>query len=268
MSRWKELPDSLDPRVRQLVVHLRRLKDHSGLGLAALAARTGYSRSSWDRYLNGKVLPPAEAVEALAVTCGTEPARLLALHEVASQAERAEPPEQADRSEQDVRTEETAGETAGRQGERQRQPVPWLAIVLSSACTALVILAVLAFAAPWEGERRDAPVARPDTGETHPKWGEFDYKVGEHYDCAVQRGGDGRLYAGYSRTRSELIEKLSTRWSVVETQCLLKHHEVTPGAIDGAFGNDTERAVKRFQDRAKVAVDGKVGPDTWKVLRK
>ncbi|TGB14026.1 helix-turn-helix transcriptional regulator, partial [Streptomyces sp. MZ04] len=85
MSRWKELPDSLDPRVRQFVVRLRRLKDHSGLGLAALASRTGYSRSSWDRYLNGRSLPPAEAVEALARACDTEPAPLLALREVAAE---------------------------------------------------------------------------------------------------------------------------------------------------------------------------------------
>ncbi|WP_143589234.1 helix-turn-helix domain-containing protein, partial [Streptomyces angustmyceticus] len=51
MSRWKGLPASLDHRVRHLVVHLRRLKDHSGLSLTALAARTSYSKSSWERYL-------------------------------------------------------------------------------------------------------------------------------------------------------------------------------------------------------------------------
>ncbi|NSL42715.1 helix-turn-helix transcriptional regulator, partial [Streptomyces sp. 8P21H-1] len=86
MSRWKKLPDSLDPQVRQFVVHLRRLKDHSGLGLAALADRTAYSRSSWDRYLNGKALPPLGAVEALARACDTDPVRLVAQWEVAAEA--------------------------------------------------------------------------------------------------------------------------------------------------------------------------------------
>ncbi|MER7153979.1 helix-turn-helix transcriptional regulator, partial [Streptomyces lydicus] len=86
MSRWKGLPESLDQRVRQLVVQLRRLKDHSGLSLVSLAARTPYSKSSWERYLNGKKLPPREAVVALARVCDADPTRLLALHEVAAQA--------------------------------------------------------------------------------------------------------------------------------------------------------------------------------------
>lgn len=86
MPRWKGLPESLDHRVRYLIVQLRRLKDHSGLSLAALAARTSYSKSSWERYLNGKKLPPRDAVEALARICEADVTRLLALHEVAAQA--------------------------------------------------------------------------------------------------------------------------------------------------------------------------------------
>ncbi|RSO21862.1 peptidoglycan-binding protein, partial [Streptomyces sp. WAC 06725] len=89
MSRWRELPASLDQRAVQLVVHMRRLKDHSGLSLAALAAKTAYSKSSWERYLNGKKLPPKGAVEALAHACGTDPTRLLALREVAAEASTA-----------------------------------------------------------------------------------------------------------------------------------------------------------------------------------
>ncbi|HEY9438798.1 MAG TPA: helix-turn-helix transcriptional regulator, partial [Streptomyces sp.] len=85
MPRWKELPSSLDERVRQLVVQLRRLKDRSGLSLASLESKTGYSRTSWERYLNGKALPPRQAVDALARVAGVEPTRLLVLHEVAAQ---------------------------------------------------------------------------------------------------------------------------------------------------------------------------------------
>ncbi|MFP3992443.1 helix-turn-helix domain-containing protein [Streptomyces sp. E11-3] len=276
MSRWKGLPDSLDARVRQFVVQLRRLKDHSGLGLAALASKTGYSRSSWDRYLNGKALPPADAVEALARTCGTDPARLLAQREVAaeawnagrvgSDAEAAEEPAadvgpDAGRTESDAHADSGAGRT-----------VPWLAIVTSSAATALVILGALALWAPWEdnggGGGGNTASDKPYTGEAHPKLGEFTYEPGKTYECDVKRDTDGRLYAGYSRTRTELIEQTSTRWSVVEAQCLLEHHEFSPEGSDGAFGNNTERAVRRLQDQANIAVDGKVGPDTWKVLRK
>src|SRR5947208_15073502 len=86
MSRWKALPAELDPRVRQLLVRLRRLKDHSGLSVRQLAARTGYSPKSWERYLGGRSLPPREAVEALALIGGDDPTRLLALHEVAAEA--------------------------------------------------------------------------------------------------------------------------------------------------------------------------------------
>ncbi|MEU0066755.1 helix-turn-helix transcriptional regulator, partial [Streptomyces albidoflavus] len=91
MARWAELPAGLDRRERQLVVQLRRLKDHSGLSLSALGARTGYSRSSWERYLSGRAPVPRAAVIGLAEACGVDPTRLLALHEVATE-HRAGPP--------------------------------------------------------------------------------------------------------------------------------------------------------------------------------
>ncbi|MGW3496316.1 MarR family transcriptional regulator [Streptomyces sp. NPDC001020] len=77
--------------MRRLVVQLRRLKDHSGLSLLSLQTKTGYSRASWERHLNGKALPPRQAVEGLARVGGVDPTRLLALHEVAEEAWRQEP---------------------------------------------------------------------------------------------------------------------------------------------------------------------------------
>lgn len=41
------------------------------------------------------------------------------------------------------------------------------------------------------------------------------------------------------------------------------HPEV---AIDGDFGEKTERAVRAVQRWGRVEVDGVVGPDTWRVL--
>ncbi|HEV2638516.1 MAG TPA: tetratricopeptide repeat protein [Actinocrinis sp.] len=58
---------------------LRRLKDRSGLSLARLAAQTNYSRSSWERWLNGKRPVPLVAVESMARACDTDPAALLEL---------------------------------------------------------------------------------------------------------------------------------------------------------------------------------------------
>ncbi|MET8980503.1 peptidoglycan-binding protein [Streptomyces sp. NPDC004539] len=82
MARWKELPGELDPVVVEFVGQLRQLKDNSGLSLNRLATRTGYSVSSWERYLNARLLPPPAAVEALAGVAGVsgvDGARLSAL---------------------------------------------------------------------------------------------------------------------------------------------------------------------------------------------
>ncbi|MET7287181.1 DUF2690 domain-containing protein [Streptomyces sp. NPDC005573] len=66
-----------------LAAGLRELKDRTGLSLAALAARTPYSKSAWHRYLTGGQHPPAAAVEALSRLAGTDPAAVLARREAA-----------------------------------------------------------------------------------------------------------------------------------------------------------------------------------------
>jgi Protein of unknown function (DUF2690)/Helix-turn-helix domain len=80
-GRWRPLPGTLDPEVAYLVGVLRELKDRSGLSLAALGAKTAYSKSSWERYLNGAKLPPRHAVESLGRLVGEPVERLLALWE-------------------------------------------------------------------------------------------------------------------------------------------------------------------------------------------
>ncbi|WP_261801965.1 XRE family transcriptional regulator [Streptomyces sp. ISID311] len=66
-----------------LAAGLRELRGRTGLSLAGLAARTPYSKSSWERYLNGKKLPPRDAVEALCRLAEEPAGRLLALWELA-----------------------------------------------------------------------------------------------------------------------------------------------------------------------------------------
>jgi uncharacterized protein DUF2690/helix-turn-helix protein len=85
-SKWTPLPDALQPDARRLIREIRGLKDRSGLSLNALAQRTPFSKSSWERYLNGKALPPRQAVLALGHITGAEPARLTALWENAKTA--------------------------------------------------------------------------------------------------------------------------------------------------------------------------------------
>lgn len=70
MGAWQPLPDDLPPEVRYFVEQLRLLKDSTGLSLVALGARTAYSKSSWQRYLNATQPPPRQAVAALCRVAG------------------------------------------------------------------------------------------------------------------------------------------------------------------------------------------------------
>src|SRR3954452_6751670 len=70
MGGWQPLPDELPPEVRHFVEQLRLLKDRTGLSLVALGARTAYSKSSWQRYLNAVQPPPRQAVAALCRVAG------------------------------------------------------------------------------------------------------------------------------------------------------------------------------------------------------
>ncbi|WP_413796829.1 helix-turn-helix domain-containing protein [Streptomyces iranensis] len=71
------------PECVALAEGLREMRARTGLSLAALAERTPYSKSSWERYLNGKKPAPRQAVEALCAMTGEPAGRLLALWELA-----------------------------------------------------------------------------------------------------------------------------------------------------------------------------------------
>ncbi|WP_179888358.1 helix-turn-helix transcriptional regulator, partial [Streptomyces sp. t99] len=86
MPRWKALPEELDPQIREFASQLRRLVDRSGLNINAVADRTGYSKTSWERYLNGRLLAPRGAVVALAEVTGTPQHHLTTMWELAERA--------------------------------------------------------------------------------------------------------------------------------------------------------------------------------------
>ncbi|MFF8805836.1 DUF2690 domain-containing protein [Streptomyces omiyaensis] len=66
---------------------MREIKERHRLSYGRLAAMTHYSRSSWERFLNGKQLPTRVAVEELAAVGGEGPERLIALWEETVAAE-------------------------------------------------------------------------------------------------------------------------------------------------------------------------------------
>ena len=76
-------PQEAPPPGGPLAATLREWRDRTGLSLAALAARTPYSKSAWHRYLSGAQHPPRSAVEALAGLAGADPVDGLTLWETA-----------------------------------------------------------------------------------------------------------------------------------------------------------------------------------------
>ncbi|MGW4173673.1 peptidoglycan-binding protein [Streptomyces chartreusis] len=273
MSRWAALPAELDPRVRQLVVRLRRLKDHSGLSLRQLAARTGYSQRSWERYLGGRSLPPREAVEALARAVDEEPTRLLALHEVAAEAWRNGRREATAGEEQEplVATESLSVEATG-----ARSPGRSLRVALVAGAVALMLAlstAVLLVVRLSGGDPAQPASPLVATGGQSPSAASASMPPSASaspsapaYTCRPERV-DGHWYAGISRTRDAILANGHAGPEVAEAQCLLRRAGISPGVIDGIFGPATERAVRQVQRRAGLVVDGIIGPHTWKALR-
>lgn len=279
MPRRKALPAELDPRVRQLVTQLRRLKDHSELNMLQLAAKTGYSQKSWERYLGGRSLPPREAVEALARIGGLDPVRLLALHEVAAdtwnggRAPTPTPapsptptptpaPSPSPSPEEPAQpgfpvVSDTLATRAGPKpslGRSLRIALVAGAVALVLAVTSTVLL-VLRLNAHENGPTVTSPV--PAAASTSAPL---------VYTCRIQQI-DGLWYAGISRTRDAELAYGGAGSDVAEAQCLLRRAGISPGGIDGMFGPLTQRAVKAMQKRAGLDVDGMVGPRTWQALR-
>ncbi|MFF9499491.1 DUF2690 domain-containing protein [Streptomyces sp. NPDC014656] len=86
MSAWKALPGELDPDVRAFTERLRLVIDRSGLGVAAVAERTGPERDDWEAYLSARRPVPRSAVVALSDITGADLGPLTAEWEHADRA--------------------------------------------------------------------------------------------------------------------------------------------------------------------------------------
>ncbi|NEA47782.1 XRE family transcriptional regulator [Streptomyces sp. SID10815] len=78
-------PSSPDPAAG-LHAELLALKQRSGLSYSRISALTHYSKSSWERWINGKQFPPRGAVESFARAARTDAGPLLGLWERAERA--------------------------------------------------------------------------------------------------------------------------------------------------------------------------------------
>ncbi|ANS68835.1 serine/threonine protein kinase [Streptomyces lincolnensis] len=223
-----------------------------------MAAKTGYSTSSWERYLGGRSLPPREAVEAMARIAGEDPTRLLALHEVAAEAW----------------TERRGGASGGRAGHvvesvprPRRSARPWIrtrtAVVVGAVALVLAVSTTVLLAVRLDrdgGEKQAAPSATPSWSMLSPTPSE------PSYTCRPRRI-DGLWYGGNSRTKEAVLAKGLVGPDVAEAQCLLRRAGYAPGVVDGIYGPLTERAVKQVQRKVGLVVDGIIGPHTWEALR-
>ncbi|HWO59029.1 MAG TPA: peptidoglycan-binding protein [Umezawaea sp.] len=232
--------------MQDLVDRLRELKDQAGISTVALARKTAYSRSSWVRCFNGRTVPPRSVVETfgeVAGLSGADQARLLALWELADQAQTEPRPTQ----ELEPATEVAA---QGVSDVWWRRRWTWIAVVVAA-----VVVGVVGVVA-WQVSTAGRPSPASALVSVAPAG----------YSCDYSKR-DSKWYAGHSTTSTRLVVLNAGSDDVVEVQCLLTYHHLDPGRIDGLFGKRTEQAVKQLQSSAGIPVDGQVGPQTWALLR-
>ena len=65
----------------------------------------------------------------------------------------------------------------------------------------------------------------------------------------------------------KVIPEAKTHPNVRQIQVALKNAGFDPGVIDGKMGRQTKEAIKEFQKANNLKADGKVGKNTWKLLK-
>lgn len=195
----RELP----PECARLAATLRELRSATGLSLAALAAKTPYSKSSWERYLNGRALPPRQAVVELCALAAAKTERPLAIWELA---------EAAWRGRLEVR-EAPRGESAAEEatdepgGPSARSRVPWL----------LAALAVLGAGTLFLQSRTDGGTGRAAVPTVSAV---FEAGPGCHGAACTGKGAESLDCSTATRAPVEIGERrygdtlLKVRWSM------------------------------------------------------
>ncbi|MEU3353339.1 helix-turn-helix domain-containing protein [Streptomyces sp. NPDC037389] len=263
----------------RLAAGLRELKDRTGLSLAALGGRTPYSKSSWERYLNGKKLPPRQAVEALCRLADEPADRLLALWELAEQswsgrAAAGEAPTQAPPPVVGEQPEERPEEQPEREPERKAsfaRRVLLLTGVAVLAVAGLVLSLILTSGGSGAGGRDPDPLAAssyPQSYEPGCRGAECEGADPTEMGCGAQ----GMLVtllqrraAGGQRVEIRYSEKCAAVW--VRSMRLRLGDRVVlslpgsdPKELKAASQRDTEvylstaMTATKYPDKARVCV--------------
>lgn len=67
--------------------------------------------------------------------------------------------------------------------------------------------------------------------------------------------------------KKKFIGEVKSRPTVKHIQIALKNAGYNPGSIDGRMGRQTRDAIKAFQKANNLVADGKVGKQTWGLLK-
>ncbi|GAA1883078.1 peptidoglycan-binding domain-containing protein [Streptantibioticus ferralitis] len=237
MARWQPLPDGLEAQLRELVLHTRRSKERADRPPRQVAARQG-------ALAGGDALRLVELWETAAH--GRHPARDTPPDVVSGDAG---PPTNRVRAggEHLVGFEDFTAPLISERRSRQRRAV-------LAGAVAIVVLGG-GLASGYEL----LPVAHRDTGP-----GAAGALPGFPCHDKVQ---DGRHYAGYVQTSTDVVGEGANGPQVTEIQCLLERQRVDAGTVDGHFGRRTAAAVRAYQRAHRLPADGVVGRDTWQWLR-
>lgn len=68
-------------------------------------------------------------------------------------------------------------------------------------------------------------------------------------------------------SKKRVIAEVKSRPKVKQVQIALANAGYNPGNIDGRMGGQTRDAIRAFQRANNLAVDGKVGKETWALLK-
>ncbi|MDH6222627.1 helix-turn-helix domain-containing protein [Streptomyces pseudovenezuelae] len=241
----------LSPEGARLAAALRELRERSGLTLAGLAAKTTYSKSSWERYLNGKTLPPRPAVEELCRLTGEPDGRCIALWEIAESEwggrareehrqqpppEELPPPPPAEPSPREEADPATTG---------HRRTALALAVLATLSAVVAGIVTVALVLLPRQGEER-APSASPTAIVPLCHGSACAGKDPMHLKCAVAP----TTLAQYHTATGAWVEvryskACGTSWARMWGTRLGDRLEVTPGDGDAEVKNraDTDAYV-------------------------
>ena len=189
--------------------------------------------------------PPRQMVAARGALAGGDTLRLVELWEAAAHGPGADPTARG--REPFVGYEDFTAPLVSERRSRQRRAV-------LAAAVAIVVLGG-GLASGYEllpGAHRDGTV--PQAGEL----------PGLPCHDKVQ---DGRHYAGYVQTSTDVVGEGANGPQVTEIQCLLQRQRVDTGTVNGHFGRRTAAAVQKYQKAHRLPADGVVGKDTWARLR-